>query len=59
MYQIELRRQAYKDLESIPTDYARLIARHIDSLEQNPRPHDSKVTRGFRCVSVLIVFFMI
>ena len=46
MYQIELRRQAYKDLESIPTDYARLIARHIDSLEQNPRPHDSKKLRG-------------
>lgn len=46
MYQIELRRQAYKDLESIPTDYARLITRHIDSLEDNPRPNDSKKLRG-------------
>ena len=33
MYQIDLRRQAYKDLESIPADYARLISNHIDSLE--------------------------
>ncbi|HEY3473235.1 MAG TPA: hypothetical protein VGK56_01420 [Anaerolineales bacterium] len=40
MYQIQLRRQAYKDLESISADYARLIARHIDSLEENPRPTD-------------------
>ena len=46
MYQIDLRRQAYKDLESIPADYTRLIARHIDSLEQNPRPTDSKKLKG-------------
>jgi mRNA interferase RelE/StbE len=46
MYQIQLRRQAYKDLESISTDYARLIARHIDSLEENPRPNDSKKLKG-------------
>jgi mRNA interferase RelE/StbE len=42
MYQIELRRQAYKDLESIAADYKRLISEHIDSLEQNPRPANSK-----------------
>jgi len=46
MYQIDLRRQAYKDLESIPTDYARLIGKHIDSLESNPRPPDSKKLKG-------------
>jgi mRNA interferase RelE/StbE len=46
MYQIELRRQAYKDLESIPADYKRLISEHIDSLEQNPRPTDSKKLKG-------------
>lgn len=46
MYQIELRRQAYKDLEAIPPDYARLIAQHIDSLEGNPRPADSKELKG-------------
>ncbi|MBN1450127.1 MAG: type II toxin-antitoxin system RelE/ParE family toxin [Anaerolineales bacterium] len=46
MYQVELRRQAYKDLESIPADYARLIAKHIDSLEDDPRSNDSKKLKG-------------
>jgi mRNA-degrading endonuclease RelE of RelBE toxin-antitoxin system len=46
MHQVELRRQAYKDLESIPKDYARLIAQHIDSLEKDPRPNDSKKLKG-------------
>ncbi|MCX6034165.1 MAG: type II toxin-antitoxin system RelE/ParE family toxin [Chloroflexi bacterium] len=46
MVQIELRRQAYKDLESIPSDYVRLISNHIDSLEKNPRPTDSKKLKG-------------
>jgi mRNA interferase RelE/StbE len=46
MYQVELRRQAYKDLENIPNDYTRLIAQHIDSLEDNPRPNDSKKLKG-------------
>ena len=46
MYQINLRRQAYKDLESIPADYARLIAQHIDLLEGNPRTPDSKKLKG-------------
>ena len=46
MYRIELRRQAYKDLDSIPAEYQRLIARHIDSLEENPRPTDSKKLKG-------------
>ena len=46
MYQIELHRQAFKDLESIPTDYQRLIAKHIDELEKNPRPNDSKKLKG-------------
>ncbi len=46
MYQIELRRAAYKDLKNIPADYARLITKHIDSLELNPRPPDSKKLKG-------------
>jgi len=41
MYQIELRRQAVKDFKAISSDYARLISKHIDLLEQNPRPTDS------------------
>lgn len=46
MYQNELRRAAYKDLKDIPADYARLITKHIDSLELNPRPPDSKKTQS-------------
>ncbi|MBU4352904.1 MAG: type II toxin-antitoxin system RelE/ParE family toxin [Nanoarchaeota archaeon] len=46
MYQIELRRAAYKDLKNIPADYARLITKHIDSLELNPRPPDSIKLKG-------------
>ncbi len=46
MYKIELRRTAHKDLKDIPTEYVRLIAKHIDLLEQNPRPTDSKKLKG-------------
>ena len=46
MYKIELRRPAPKDLKEIPTGYIRLIVKHIDSLEQNPRPTDSKKLKG-------------
>jgi len=46
MYQVELRRSAYKDLENLPAEYLRLISKHIDSLEQNPRPVDSKKLKG-------------
>jgi len=46
MYKIELRRAAYKDLGDLPAEYARLIARHIDTLEQNPRPPDAKKLKG-------------
>jgi mRNA interferase RelE/StbE len=46
VYRIELRRSAYKDLKNIPTEYTNLIANHIDSLEQNPHPPDSKKLKG-------------
>ena len=46
MYKLELRRQAIKDLKDIPADYACLISNHIDLLEQNPRPADSKKLKG-------------
>jgi len=62
MYQIDLRRQAYKNLESIPADFARLISSHIDSLEQNPRPTDSKKLKGdagFLCALAHIACFTI
>lgn len=46
MYKIDLRRPAYKDLQDIPATYARLIAKHVDLLEQNPRPPNSKKLKG-------------
>ena len=46
MYRINLRRQAYTELETMPAHYARLISDHIDSLEGNPRPNDSKKLKG-------------
>ncbi len=46
MYKIELRRQAIKDFKDIPSDYTSLISKHIDLLEQNPRPTDSKKLKG-------------
>jgi len=46
MYKIELRRQAVKDFKDISNEYARLISKHIDLLEQNPRPTDSKKLKG-------------
>ena len=46
MYKIELRRRAMKNFKDIPNDYARLISKHIDLLEQNPRPTDSKKLKG-------------
>jgi len=36
MYKVDLRR----------ADYARMIAKHIDSLEGNPRPPDAKKLKG-------------
>ena len=46
MYQIELRRQAVKDLDAIAIDYKQLISKHIDSLETNPRSTSSKKLKG-------------
>jgi len=46
MYEIDLRRAAYKDLASLPVDYSRLVVRHIDELGQNPRPPDAKKLKG-------------
>ena len=46
MYKIELRLQATNYFNDIPSEYVRLISKHIDSLEQNPRPTDSKKLKG-------------
>jgi mRNA interferase RelE/StbE len=46
VYKIELRRTAQKNLKEIPVEHVRLIVKHIDLLEQNPRPADSKKLEG-------------
>lgn len=46
MYQVDLRRKAAKDLSGVPKEYARLVARHIDALSDNPRPPDAKKLKG-------------
>jgi mRNA interferase RelE/StbE len=46
MYKVELRKQAFKDLESISAYYKQLISKHIDTFETNPRPTDSKKLKG-------------
>ena len=46
MYQISIRRRALKDLESIPPEIVRLISQHIDKLQEEPRPPDSKKLKG-------------
>lgn len=46
MYSVRLLRQAVKDIASLPRDYARLVAEHVDQLQENPRPPDSKQLRG-------------
>jgi len=61
MYQVELRRQAVKDLSNVPKEYARLIAHHIDGLRENPRPPDAKKLKGdvgySLCVGVFRVLY--
>ncbi len=42
MYSIEFERQAWKDLRRLPPKQMRQIQEKIDSLAENPRPHDSK-----------------
>lgn len=54
MYEVEIRRTALKDLKDIPADYARLITKHIDLLEQNPRPTDFKKLKGNASFSLRI-----
>jgi mRNA interferase RelE/StbE len=46
VYRIELRRSAFKDLERIPNEYKRLNAKHINGLQENPHPPDSKKLKG-------------
>ena len=46
MYRVLVRRRAAKDPASLLKDFARLIARHIDDLTQDPRPAGAKKLKG-------------
>jgi mRNA interferase RelE/StbE len=46
MYEVQLSRQATKDIANLPKDYQRLVGQHIDQLAENPRPPDSKKLKG-------------
>lgn len=59
MYKLELRRQAIKDFKDISSDDAHLISKHIDLLEQNPRPTDSKKLKGDAGYSLRVVTYRV
>jgi len=42
MYRIRVSRRATKDLASLPKNYIRLIADHIEALQAEPRPQGAK-----------------
>ena len=45
-YEVRLRRAAQKELDSLSAKDYRAVARAIDSLESNPRPHRVKKLAG-------------
>src|SRR5262245_50272657 len=45
-YRVEISRPAYKQLDGLPPKLARRIAKKINSLETNPRPHGVEKLEG-------------
>ena len=54
MYSVRVLRRAVRDIASLPKEYTRLVSQHIDGLEENPRPPDSKRLRGRRDYSLRV-----
>jgi mRNA interferase RelE/StbE len=46
MYRVCILRRAIKDMVGLPKEYASLVGKHIDRLQENPRPTGSKKLRG-------------
>jgi len=46
MYNVRILRRAVKDIAHLPRKYVQLVGIHIDGLQENPRPPDSKKLRG-------------
>lgn len=59
MYNIRILRHAIKDIEHLSNDYARLVSQHIDGLQANPRPHDSKKLKGEEIYSLRVGVYRI
>ena len=59
MYQVDLRRKAYKDLSGIPKEYARLVARHVDGLGENPRPPGARKLKAVGGYSLRVGIYRI
>ena len=54
MYSVHVLRRAIRDIASLPKEYTRLVSQHIDGLEENPRPPDSKKLQGRRDYSLQV-----
>jgi mRNA interferase RelE/StbE len=46
MYAIELKKSALKALKKLPREISKILAKEIDSLEKDPRPHGVKKLEG-------------
>ncbi len=59
MYKVRILRRALKDLSSFPQGYARLIAEHIEQLQNDPRPPGVKKLRGVESYSLRVGVYRI
>ena len=59
MYRVRILRRAIKDLVDLPQDYVRLIGKHIDHLEEDPRPATAKKLQGTRDFSLRVGVYRI
>ena len=59
MYSVRILRRAIKDITNLPKGYARLVSRHIDRLEENPRPPGAKNLRGMADYSLRVGVYRI
>lgn len=59
MYSVRILRRAIKDIADLPKEYARLIAEHIDRLEEDPRPPGAKKLRGTTAYSLRVGVYRI
>jgi len=59
MYSVRILRRASEDISKLPKEYARLVGRHIDGLQEDPRPPDAKKLRAGDVYSLRVGVFRI